>query len=189
MTGRCVYAEHNFFSADECETLIDQCGSKVEPGKIDFSEDVESNIRRSNVHMITNVLKEADLFYKINKKIWKINEAHFLYDIQTLNFLQFTEYSEAYSGKYEIHTDNWDSVDSDGWERTRKLSFTIQLSDPSKYKGGDLCFPDQPEYNPEVLKDRGTLIVFSSSERHGVTPVTRGDRYSLVGWVLGPYWR
>jgi len=189
MPDKTICIEDNFFNAKECEGLINYCKGHLTPGKLDTDENPNNNIRRSNIFMITNALQEADLFYKINKKIWEINQQYFRYDIQMLNFLQFTEYSESYSGKYEVHTDCFDSTDSDGIEWSRKLSFTIQLSEPSDYEGGELCFPDNDAYNPESVKARGTLISFGSFNPHGVTPVTKGNRYSLVGWVLGPRWR
>jgi PKHD-type hydroxylase len=35
-------------------------------------------------------------------------------------------------------------------------------------------------------KDKGTIVFFSSNIEHEVTPVTKGTRYALVGWVNGP---
>ena len=33
------------------------------------------------------------------------------------------------------------------------------------------------------------LIVFSSYLYHRITPITKGHRYSIVGWVSGPPWK
>ena len=41
--------------------------------------------------------------------------------------------------------------------------------------------------NPE--RTRGAMALFPSFLPHRVTPVTRGVRYSLVGWVCGKPWR
>ena len=36
---------------------------------------------------------------------------------------------------------------------------------------------------------QGTLVLFPSYTLHEVKPVTKGVRYSLVGWYEGNYWR
>lgn len=66
---------------------------------------------------------------------------------------------------------------------TRKLTFSVQLSDPSEYQGCDLIMNDRGSV---ASKQRGTLIAFPSFELHHVTPVVSGRRYVIVGWVHGP---
>ena len=67
----------------------------------------------------------------------------------------------------------------------------IQLSDPKDYEGGILQLYSQrhPEPPREELQQRGSIIVFPSFLKHRVIPVTRGIRYSLVGWIEGPQFR
>jgi PKHD-type hydroxylase len=70
----------------------------------------------------------------------------------------------------------------------RKLSITVQLSDPEEYEGGELQFM----INQNVItapKDKGTAIIFPSFALHRVTPVTKGSRKSIVGWIAGPPYR
>jgi PKHD-type hydroxylase len=75
--------------------------------------------------------------------------------------------------------------------KTRKLSVTISLSDPSTYKGGNLKFDLGPHADGKryhlckEIRPRGSIIVFPSHVYHQVTPVTQGTRYSLVAWNLG----
>lgn len=79
---------------------------------------------------------------------------------------------------------------------TRKLSFSLQLSDPNDYDGGDLEFatysplvdPDAPPPS-QVFRQRGALVVFPSFMLHRISPITRGTRYAMVGWVHGPPFR
>ena len=66
---------------------------------------------------------------------------------------------------------------------TRKLSMSVQLSD-NNYEGGDLII----YYSGEKYiapKSRGTVIVFDSKLTHEVTPIMKGERYSLVKWFHG----
>ena len=66
----------------------------------------------------------------------------------------------------------------------RKLSFSLQLSDPEDYNGGDLVI-----YNGnkpvKTKRQRGYMLVFPSFSVHEVTKLTKGTRYSLVGWIAG----
>ena len=72
----------------------------------------------------------------------------------------------------------------------RKLSMTINLTDPTTYEGGDLMF-DLGEHHAEnkitakEAREQGTVIVFPSFLYHCVSPVTKGTRYSLVNWTTG----
>jgi PKHD-type hydroxylase len=71
----------------------------------------------------------------------------------------------------------------------RKLSFSIQLSNPNDYEGSELQInTGGPIYNT-VPKEQGTLVAFPSFIMHKVTPLTRGKRYSLVAWIHGPNWK
>ena len=78
------------------------------------------------------------------------------------------------------------------WIRlNRKLSVTVNLSDPDAYSGGDVQLKDRVG-NPiaiEGMREQGTVLVFPSNVAHTVTPVTSGVRNSLAGWVLGPSFR
>lgn len=69
---------------------------------------------------------------------------------------------------------------------TRKLSFSIQLTDPSTYEGGELYFPVGERVGS---KDQGAIVVFPSYLAHGVQPMRSGTRHALVGWVHGPAFR
>ncbi|MBK9480173.1 MAG: 2OG-Fe(II) oxygenase [Bacteroidetes bacterium] len=70
----------------------------------------------------------------------------------------------------------------------RKLSISVQLSDPDEYEGGELQFM----INQNIFtatKEKGTAIIFPSFGLHRVTPVTKGVRKSIVGWISGPPYR
>ena len=93
--------------------------------------------------------------------------------------------------------DDWDQTlifhyphDEDYKNVTRKLSLTLQLSDPNTYEGGKfLLFNGEHEPSEPPIREQGSIIVFDSRLWHKVTPVTKGVRYSLVSWVLGPHFR
>ena len=110
-----------------------------------------------------------------------VNEARYQFDLWDVEPLQYTVYSEG--GYYGWHMDL-----GPGPAQRRKLSLTIQLSDPSEYEGGDF----EAQTGSEVItgpKERGTVIAFPSWIIHRVTPVTRGIRRSLVVWATGEPFR
>jgi PKHD-type hydroxylase len=76
--------------------------------------------------------------------------------------------------------------DSGRTNATRKLSYSIQLSDPSNYDGCDLVFTLPAA---QASREQGTITVFPSFLFHTVTPVYTGIRYTLVGWAHGPTFR
>ena len=70
----------------------------------------------------------------------------------------------------------------------RKLSMTILLN--GNYQGGEFKFASYNKLKSEVettdFKNAGSVIVFPSWIEHQVAPVTKGTRYSLVAWFVGP---
>lgn len=67
----------------------------------------------------------------------------------------------------------------------RKLTLSVQLSDPGDYVGGELEInaDGRPFQAPAA---RGTAVAFSAQTLHRVAPVVSGRRHSLVAWVHGP---
>ena len=66
------------------------------------------------------------------------------------------------------------------------------MADGNSYEGGDLEFDMRNNgdstsniQRPEIVRNKGTIVVFPSFVWHRVTPVTKGTRYSLVVWNLG----
>jgi len=77
--------------------------------------------------------------------------------------------------------------------KIRKLSLTLQLTDKTKYEGGDFQFLWLNSDKKSLLdirtidkaKDIGTIIIFPSFVQHQILPVTKGKREVLVNWSLG----
>ena len=94
--------------------------------------------------------------------------------------LQFTEYWPG--GYYKMHTD-WTGGSSYG---NRKLSFSLNVTDPNNYKGGDLhVYPNRPG-DEKFYRDRGWITFFPSFVQHQALDVIEGNRKVLIGWIAGP---
>lgn len=179
------------FSKDLCSTIVEQA-LEIQPQEaiIGFNGSVvDQEVRRSKVRWINRANPKLGwLFNEMTNLFHIANHNAFGSEIWHLNEVQFTEYSGDEQGCYNWHNDvNWD----DGRTVHRKLSMVIQLSDPADYEGGD--FEMQPLHlgppPEEEFKKQGSILVFPSFVVHKVNPVTKGTRYSLVGWIEGPKWR
>jgi len=135
------------------------------------------------------------------------NSTNFLYDIECIDShsIQYSEYKIG--DFYRWHAD-WNideayrpdkvralqsSISEDkhilSGESSRKLSFSMQLSDEDEYEGGELQLLDPTGHLYTVPKERGTISIFDSRLSHRVRKVKSGCRKSLVGWAVGPRWR
>ena len=62
------------------------------------------------------------------------------------------------------------------------LSFTLFLSEPESYDGGELIL--QKHDGDEAIKlAAGSMVLYPSTSLHRVAEVTRGVRLTAVGWV------
>jgi len=164
------------FNDDEIKEIL-ELSKKYNSADACVGEQVDYSYRKTNITWIpqTNAShiyqKILDLVKKANKKMWNFNLTHFKED------LQLGEYVEG-EGHYDWHMDVGEN------SSTRKLSVSIQLSDPEEYEGGELTF--LINRNPIVAPaTKGTVIVFPSFFMHKVSMVTKGTRKSLVIWVHG----
>jgi len=84
-------------------------------------------------------------------------------------------------GRYGAHVDN--ALMGTGSARLRTdLSFTLFLSPPEEYDGGELVI-HAAGTTQEVKAEAGHLVLYPSSSIHEVKPVTRGTRIVCVGWI------
>ena len=62
------------------------------------------------------------------------------------------------------------------------VAFTLFLSDPASYNGGELTI--ESAAGEETFKlDAGALVAYSATSLHRVADVTRGARLAAVGWA------
>jgi len=115
---------------------------------------------------IKNQIEKVYYFYKIKFPKMKSSK---------INQIDLLKYSIG--GKYEIHTDQFT-------KNARHLSIIVNLNDG--YEGGDLIFTDQKEKEIKRLKlGKGSIVFFPSNFMypHGIQPITKGTRYSIVAWL------
>lgn len=84
-------------------------------------------------------------------------------------------------GHYGAHVDN--ALMGRGAQRLRTdLSFTLFLSPPGDYDGGELVI-HTAGMAQELKGEAGYLVLYPSGSIHEVKPVTRGTRIVCIGWI------
>lgn len=127
------------------------------------------------------------------------------YEVDNMEQWQYTIYEAQENRKGDFYTWHTDAgVESYPNGTIRKISCTVQLSDPDEYEGGHFqwieatnVFDNLRSFDSTINVDdlihtapfsgkaSGSLIVFPSWLHHQVTPVTNGIRKSLVVWNTG----
>jgi len=142
-----------------------------------------SHARKSKIAFVPPTEFMIPHYQRLSAIVLSLNEQFFNFDLHGFTeHLQFTEY-ESPGSKYDAHVDRAFGIP------VRKLSIVVQLTHPDEYEGGDFeMFPsiDSPLKLPRT---QGTLLAFPSFQLHRVTPVTKGTRNSLVGWISGKQFR
>lgn len=113
----------------------------------------------------------------ISRNVRMINDGMWRYNYEGYGVFQYSEYTIGDHFNWHI-----DQIAVKG--ESRKVSFSLGISDESEYEGGDLGFKAAEEEDYYKI-GRGDIIAFPSWMLHKVTPVTKGKRRVLVGWGEG----
>ncbi|MAG49814.1 hypothetical protein CMO86_09265 [Candidatus Woesearchaeota archaeon] len=151
-----------------------------------FQQDYSPGIRKSEIRWFDLDDSTSWIYEKLIKTINRINFENYGMSLKYIETMQFTEYSGLHESYYREHNDCGNIHDQSNFVDIRKLSFSIQLSEEDSYKGGELEITNWDESIFVVPKQKGSITFFLSDMNHQVKPVTKGIRYSLVGWVNGP---
>lgn len=179
-----IAVQDNAVSLEFCNHVVDMMGKG---GVATVGENlVNSKVRRSNVTFLNNLLDHWSVYRPLIDLVDSVNKQFYEFSLDFPEPFQITRYDSSNQGHYTPHKDS--SVPDEGG-RERKLSIVLQLSPPESYEGGHLNFPNIETYQPEMVMQQGTAVIFPSYLLHGVTPVTQGTRHSLVGWFSGPKFR
>jgi len=85
--------------------------------------------------------------------------------------------------RYEAGMSYGDHVDAPYINDTRTdLSFTVFLSDPESYEGGELVI-DNAGHEDAVKGAAGSVVLYPSSSVHRVETVHSGVRLCCIGWI------
>ena len=171
------------FTEEELDRLERYCDAlpltKASLAGLDVG-DQYNHVRRTRVSAIIQAAEIA-WFYERLVAVCRSLNRDYQFDLTDFSEApQYLVYHHSENGHFDWHVDQ-------GVQPPRKLSLTLQLTDPSRYEGGELQFN-----GGNIVcapKDRGAAIAFPSYTVHRVTPVTAGTRKSIVAWITGPSFR
>jgi PKHD-type hydroxylase len=176
----------NAFTPEEMDR-IEQVGDALPLTQAGLMTDLEAQardrVRVTRTAWMDGVEQNKWLYDRIQQIAMTINAMAYRFALTGFSErIQYSVYHGAEGGHYDWHVDQGPLV------TRRKLSLTVQLTDPWQYQGGDLQFlaGSLPETAP---RERGMVVAFPSYGVHRVAPVTSGTRKSLVIWITGPEFR
>ncbi len=139
---------------------------------------VDTNIRDVNKIVIPHDIgigaTLTGMGMNINRRSWNFNVTH----SDQSEYLQYNS-----DGHYLSHIDTFITPTK---EVNRKITVLAFLNDD--FEGGKfyLKIGDEKTYPPQ---EKGTVIAFPSFILHGVEPVKKGVRSSIVTWICGPWFK
>lgn len=173
------------FSEEVCKQVFSYWDDiQAMRGKV--AEDPEDNahIRNSKIIKCPYGSSAQNEFSKLLEPyITVANRECFGFNLNGFCEFQIAEYSRG--DFYIEHLD----IGLNDTESQRKLSVTLQLTDPNTYQGGDFSFASSIN-TPSIdsIRKQGSILVFPSFLPHSINKVREGKRYALVGWYEGKKW-
>lgn len=164
----------NFITSEQVAELL------VRLDKLELTRIDNDFYKRSQVEIDRN--KDFDNLYdSIESLVLGYNEKFFQYDVKGFEKFKYLIYEEG-----DFHLVHQDQSNFYNNRFDRKISFTLQLSEPENYDGGDFQFQKIGGIYQPIPRKSGCLVTYSSAIPHRVLPVTRGRRQAIVGYIYGP---
>jgi PKHD-type hydroxylase len=141
-------------------------------------DNIDNSIRKSDISWLLPSKETSNIFHCVASAIQSVNTIKYGFSLTYIEAIQYSEYKDG--GHYTWHPDS--KISSANGD-IRKLSFSLLLNDD--YEGGklELFVGPTPE---EISIKRNQMVIFPSHVLHRVTPVLKGQRNALVGWIHGP---
>ena len=144
-------------------------------------QQLDTTTRDSDVSFLTPDENAHWIFERLASITPRVNYDLFLYDIEAIETIQFTRYTEDQFYDWHIDSHNiWLNYE-------RKISGVVFLDDPDSYEGGELeiIVDGSPDRSIKIKPNKGEIAFFASWMPHRALPVTKGTRRTLVFWVQG----
>jgi hypothetical protein len=171
----------NAFSQESCLKIIKEFEKNVDSSQKASVGDGRIDLTIRDCDRIPLTLDKglgatlSGIGFRQNYKNWNFNITH-------CNQSEFLRYDK--NGHFSTHVDTFTKSYKD--PNCRKLTVLLFLNDD--FDGGKFFMLNGSEkiYPRQHI---GDVVVFPSFLMHGVEPVTRGIRRTVVTWMLGPYFK
>lgn len=163
--------------------LLQKLASAFEAGDfVDGGQTVgAANVKRKrNQELKTSSALRQELATEVRQALLANNDFYLITQPRRVGNVLLSRYGEGMF--YGDHVDNtiMGKGRPDAWRSD--ISFTLFLSDPKSYDGGELVL--NTDMRPESFKlPVGHMVIYSTLVLHRVNPVTRGERRAAVGWA------
>jgi SM-20-related protein len=190
-----LFVVGDFLDPPLCERLRSEAAkARAAPATVRTKENVyavNAETRRTKQAQVPKA--DAGLLKKRLLSVKPQIEEHFGVALSGLQPLQFLIYSEG--DYFRRHADRGPGVKGERHSEKRQISAVVFLnaesddSSPDSYSGGALTFyglvgDEQVKVGLPLTGEAGLLVAFPSEVIHEVTPITRGERYSVATWFV-----
>ena len=184
-----LFVANGFFDAELCARLRRELrAAQCEPAKV-YGDDRQNAVNRSvrstswlKVTANTSSLVDARL-----GALLPMLEGHFRVPLRGWQDVDFLRYAQG--DFFQSHRDANPHAEAPDYLQARRVSIVLFLNrEGVDYGGGSLTFyglledPRWASYGFPLRGEEGLLVAFRSDVLHGVTPVTHGERLTLVTW-------
>ena len=182
-----LFLLRNFLDADACANLKAELNLSPTTQAPVYIQGTEGSIHES-IRKTTSLHPSAETISEVHDRLLTQKsalETHFRLNLKDCEPPQFLRYKE---GDFFVrHQDgNTKQLDFDHL-RVRRISIVVFLNDfaiepqANCYSGGLLNFYDQQgAYG--LTGETGMLVAFSADTLHEVSPVTDGERFTIISW-------
>jgi len=145
----------------------------------DYADGVNTAGRAARQVKLNEQLKTGGVLDTVRQTVQRALDHHPLYKAwaQPKSTIRMLVSRYEAGGAYGAHVDEAIM----GGKRV-DLSFTLFLSPPDRYEGGELTLLE-PSGSVEVKLPAGHAVLYTTHSLHEVKPVTSGERLAVIGWV------
>jgi SM-20-related protein len=191
-----LFTLRGFLDAKTCARLrAEAAGAKKVPGAVGSEGDeyrIDRASRRTGIADVPDSAQKV-VAERLSAVIPDIAR-HFGIEVEGRQSLQFLVYKKG--DFFEAHRDRNESEGAASFSLRRRVSVVAFLNDESdepregSYGGGSLTFYGLlggnrgKQVGLPLVAEAGLLVAFDSRATHAVTPITHGERYTVVTWLV-----
>lgn len=190
-----LFVNKGFFDPDLCSTIRSEMQSTPSTLATVVEKEGPDNAVDENTRSTKSAKVSASTVSLVEGRLLALKpmlEKHFDVMLIGIQKPQFLIYKEG--DFFRPHPDNSPEPDAPEFVKERQLSAVIFLNGEAEdsrwesYRGGSLTFygligdPRSENIGFPLTGEAGLLVAFHPAILHGVTPVTHGERYTVVSW-------
>jgi len=147
---------------------------KSPDGKYHLIDDPGRKVR-SDVALAADTELFSQVMERLRRRVFVQMRRYFMFETVALERILLARYAAAEGGHFRKHRDFGDVASH------REFGLTLNLNE--NFQGGALVFPEFPgeRHKPPP----GAALVYSGAITHLVEPVTAGERFCLLSFMMG----